>query len=113
MAKGPQQFYYTFRLKTGTHIEVVKSTPDGDHVVTYNVKGNLLGQCFCDCPASWHAKRHGKPDKHVGMVHRYLALMEKLGDTVQAGDFVYLDTVDNKFYLNRSLRGDDPWEIPT
>lgn len=103
MAYKPKAHDYTFQLQSDSEIRVNKLSDDGEALQNYIVKGNLRGQCFCDCPASWGHKRHGKPDKHVGWVHRYMKIMDALGPKLLQGAFVYYKSGEDKFYINNSL----------
>lgn len=108
MAYKPKAHDYSFQLQSDTLIKVNKLSDDGDALQTYTVKGNLRGTCFCDCPASWGHKRHGKPDKHVGWVNRYMAIMDKIGDRLPEGAWIYYNSGEDKFYQNNALAVERP-----
>ncbi len=103
MAYKPKAHDYTFQPQSDMLIKVNKLTDDGDAIQTYTVKGNLRGVCFCDCPASWSQKHHGKPDKHVGWVNRYMKIMDAVGNKLPQGAYVYYKSGEDKFYVNNAF----------
>jgi hypothetical protein len=112
MAQKPKAFDYTFQLQSDTLIKVNKLSDDGEALQNYTVKGNLRGACFCDCPASWSQKRHGKPDKHVGWVHRYMRIMDAWGSKLPEGAYVYYKSGEDKFYVNNALAMSQDEQVP-
>lgn len=110
MAKTPD-FDYLFKLLGDNQMQLSK-TSDDQILVQYLIKGNLRGQAICDCPASWHQKRHGKPDKHVGWVNRYMKLTDQLraAGKLTQGAFVYYKSAEDRFYLNTAFATPGPDE---